>query len=136
MSAVNIFELATRQRLRFDTPKGALSVEDLWQLPLTSRTGAASLDGVAVDLYRELQAAGPVSFVESTTSANQVLAQLKFDIVKHMIDVRKAESEAAATARQKAETRQKLMGIIDAKRDADLQSKTVEELQAMLAATA
>jgi hypothetical protein len=38
---MNIFEQATRAKIRFSTPVGMLSVEDLWDLPLTSTQGQA-----------------------------------------------------------------------------------------------
>ena len=34
---MNIFEQAARQAFRFESPKGFLTVEDLWNLPLTQR---------------------------------------------------------------------------------------------------
>ena len=43
---MNIFEQATRQAFRFESPKGFLTVEDLWNLPLTNNTGRANLDGI------------------------------------------------------------------------------------------
>lgn len=33
---ISIFEQASRQKLRFETSAGKLSIEDLWDLPLTS----------------------------------------------------------------------------------------------------
>ena len=50
--AVNIFEQASRNKLRFDTNiKGVISTEDLWDLPLTSDTGRVNLDDIAKALY-------------------------------------------------------------------------------------
>ena len=42
----NLFLQATREKFRFESSKGDLSVEQLWDLPLTSRTGF-DLDTVA-----------------------------------------------------------------------------------------
>jgi hypothetical protein len=42
----NLFERATRLKLRFSTNKNEITVEDLWELPLQSKTGF-DLDNVA-----------------------------------------------------------------------------------------
>lgn len=126
---MSMFEKATRQSLRFDTAKGQLSVEDIWQLPLTSKSGV-SLDAIAVDLYKKLQNEN-VSFVGATTSNNASL-QLKFDIVKHIIDVRKAENEAAATAAATAARRQQILALIEQKKNEQLSGLSVDELEKLL----
>ena len=45
---MNLFEIASRKKLRIPTTKGDLTVEQLWDLPLKS-TGL-SLDKIAIDL--------------------------------------------------------------------------------------
>ena len=41
----DIFKQATKLKLRFSSVRGDLTVEDLWDLPLTSKSNL-SLDGV------------------------------------------------------------------------------------------
>lgn len=44
-----MFEKASRMKLRFNTQRGVLSVEDLWDLPLIQ------LDNIAIALNKKLQ---------------------------------------------------------------------------------
>jgi hypothetical protein len=127
-----MFEKAARLKLRFETCQGCLSAEDLWDLPLTSNRGRANLDEIAIALHGQLQRSS-VSFVNDDDKPNELI-QLRFDVVKHVIDVRKAENKAAADAHAKAEQKQKLLGILARKQDEELEGKTREELEAMIAA--
>ena len=85
-----MYEKALRMKLRFETPQGPLTVEDLWDLPLqTTRANRASLDDVARGLHLQLKSGADISFVD-TAKKSDPTAQLKFDIAKHIIDVRLA----------------------------------------------
>lgn len=124
-----MFEKATRLKLRFNTVRGIVNVEDLWDLPLT---GQVSLDELAVRLHNELrESAGQVSFV-SPSSSDDSLLQLKFDVVKHILDVRVSERDARKVEADRASQKQKLLGILARKQDAELEGKTTEELSAMI----
>ena len=127
-----MFEKASRQKLRFDTPKGQLSVEDLWDLPLYSLTGKANLDDIARVLDANLKAGTSKSFVNKATSADEVL-KLKFDIVIHVINTRLDEREAANKIAEKREQKQKIMAIIEQKKDAALSEASLADLEQMLA---
>ncbi len=128
---MNIFEQATRQKLRFDTPKGVLGVEDLWDLPLTSNTGRANLDDIAGNLDTELKSSARTSFVSPETQTNELL-QLEFDVVIHIISTKISEHKAAQDAADTREKKRKILAIIDAKQDQALTAASLEDLQAML----
>lgn len=126
------FEQAARMKLRFETAKGLLSVEDLFDLPLTSATGRANLDDIAKSINRQLRAsAEETSFVEPHQPRKEDELQVAFDVVKHVIDSKVAERTAASEALKKRETKAKILEIIATKQDAELQGKSLEELRAM-----
>lgn len=125
----NIFEQATRQVLRFDSPIGQLTVEDLWTLPLSAtRANKPNLDDIAVALNKQLKGTEE-SFVSN--KKKDAILQLKFDIVKRIITVRMEENEAKTAEVQKASKREKLDELIAKKQDEKLENLSVEELQAM-----
>lgn len=127
-----MFEKATKQRLRFDTVKGLLSVEDLWELPLISRSNSADLDTVAKTVSKELKVTEEESFVKPVTVSNTAL-NLKLEIVKHIIAVKLQEKENRENVAEKDRKKSRLLEIIDKKQDQELESKTVDELKKDLA---
>jgi hypothetical protein len=126
----NIFEKASRLKLVFEVKTGVLFVSDLWELPLTSQTGKVNLDDMARELNEKLGEA-KVSFVDKPARKNALL-QLQFDIVKHIIKVRLKERDELAEASKKAERKQKIMEIIELKKDESLKGMSLEELKAAL----
>lgn len=122
-----MFEKASRLKIRFDTSQGQLDVEDLWDLPLTSNN-RANLDDVARKLSKQVKESETESFVVKPAKANEITL-LKFDIVKHVIEVRLAENEAAAITRANKERKQKILAIIANKQDEQLATSSIEDLQ-------
>lgn len=130
---LNLFEQATRARLGFVTRVGVLNTEQLWSLPLQSDVGRPNLDDIAKDLNATMKEE-TTSFVEpEATNTRAKTAELMLAVVKRVIEVRVAERKAANEAKQKAETKQKIMGILAEKKDGELKNKSAEELEAMLA---
>lgn len=125
-----MFEQASRLKLRFETPRGVLAVEDLWDLPLTSTRGV-SLNDIAIGFHHQLKH-DTISFVDDDERPDPRL-QLSFDIVKHVINVKKAENKAALEARERAEKKQKIMALIARKQDEGLEAKSEDELREMMA---
>ena len=130
---MEIFEQGSRLKLRFDTPKGMLTVEDLWDLPLSSTVGRPNLDDVARGLHRQLKDTAEESFVSRPVQTDAAV-QLAFEIVKRVIEVRLTETEAARSKAENKAKKQRLLELIAHKQDEALGAKSVEELQGMVEA--
>ena len=126
---MSIFEQGTRAKLRFTTPNGMLGIEDLWDLPLTSRR--ANLDDIARYLDAELKSSASVSFVKEGSETNAA-TKLAFDVVLHIINVKLAEQKAASLAADNREKKQRIMAIIEQKQAEALSASSIEDLQQML----
>ena len=126
---MNLFEIASRKAFRFDSTRGPLATEDLWQLPLLSKTNF-DLNTVATGVNAALKAVAEESFVATRTNPGRVDLETKLEIVKHIIAVRIAENEAKTNAALVAEKRAKLVAILGDKQDEALKSKTAAEIQA------
>ncbi len=127
-----LFIRAAKLKLRFTSPQGMLAVENLFDLPLTSKSGRANLDDIAKSLYGTLKSDNQISFVDDTPQEKPV-EQLAFEIVKYVIEVKKAERTAAAAAAERSATRQKIMALIEQKKDAAMGEKSLEDLTSLLA---
>lgn len=129
-----IFEQASRKKLRFAVQGvGILTVEDLWDLPLQSKT-KPNLDTLAMGLHAQIkEAEGETSFVKPETNGVSEQLTLSFEIVKHIIGVKVAERDTAAAARDKAEKKQKLLGLLAQKQDEELTNLSIDEIKAKIA---
>ncbi len=108
----NLFERASRIGLRVASSKGMLMVEDLWSIPLTSKTGALNLDEIAGELNKQLEKQPKKSFVNPDASTVDLALQLAFDIVLHIINVHVAENQQVVQAKARYDQKQQLLAII------------------------
>lgn len=122
---MNIFEQASRAKLRFDTQVGMLTTEDLWSLPLTSKT-KVNLDDIAIGLSAQLKATSE-SFV-SASKTDEVLS-LKLEVVKHIIGVRVAENNDRLEAEKRRQQREQIQSLIARKESESLESLSLDELR-------
>lgn len=125
MKTINLFELATRMKLRFPF-RGTITVEDLWDLSLKN------LDLVFKALNAEAKQANEESLL-ATKSDEDVILEAKIAIVRHIVDVKQTEAaEAAAAAKNEAQATQ-IRQLIAKKQTKALEEMPIEALQAMLA---
>lgn len=128
-----LFEQATRKKLRFSTVSGTLSVEDLWDLPLTSKN-FLNLDTLAQALNAQVkETEGTISFVTPEKSPKNEELELSFEIVKHIIAVKVAERDARKDANERADKKQKLLALLDKKENEQLEGLSAEELRKQIA---
>jgi hypothetical protein len=117
---MNIFERAAREKTRFNF-KGLISAEDLWDLSLEN------LDSIWCELEAELEKL-PRRSLLATGIDQRGEIEFKQEIIKHIVDTKKIESEARAAAKSNSEKKQMILDIIQAKQNEDLKAKSVEEL--------
>ena len=122
-----MFEVASREKLRFGTVSGNIGAEDLWDMPLTSRRCGASLDDLAKDLNRQVKADGEESFVVKKSAKNSTL-ELAFEIVKHVIKVKMAEADASEKAAENKAKKEQILSIIADKQSDELKGKSIKDL--------
>lgn len=118
------FMQASKMKLRIESTKGLLTVEQLWDLSLID------LDKLAVSLERK-KSISAKTFLDVKTEADEV-AKLKFDIVLEVLETKVKEDTAARKALEDKEHNQKILGILAKKKDDSLEKMTIEELEAQL----
>ena len=124
MAEINLFEVATRKKLRFNY-HGRLSVEDLWELPVEK------LDSI----YKSLNAEAKKETEESllhTKSKEAELLTVKIDIVKYIVTVKLEEVKAREAAMEQKKYRQRIAEIIAEKKDEQLKNLSIEELEKLI----
>ena len=124
METNKMFEIAVRNKFRFPF-KGAISVEDLWDLSVQQ------LDGIFKTLNSQEKKAQEESLLETRTPEDEVL-KIKIEIIRHIVAVKLDEANQAERAKETRDQKQKILGILAEKQDENLRNKTPEELRAML----
>lgn len=131
---VDIFQEATKQKLRFDSSIGDLSIEQLWDLPLTTTRNRPCLDAIAQAVNRQLRECSEESFVNSSPDPRKSELTLKLDILKAIIAAKQQENAAKTQRAQLESERERLRAILETKKAQALETLSVEEIEARLAA--
>ena len=120
----NLFEIATRNRYRFNY-KGVMTVEDLWSLRVED------LDTIFKALNRQKKTADEDSLLATKSAEDQDLAN-KIDIVKYIVSVKLAEAADRVSAAEKKAQRDKILEIVAKKKDKALEDMDIEDLMKKL----
>ena len=128
---MEIFKKASKKKLRFNTNRGVLSVEMLWDLPkeeirelvIKAREAAKKSSGQVSD--------AELSFLDAP-KAKATDDELRFEILKDIYLTKKnAEEKALKKAEIKANNK-KVLELIARKQDEALEKKSIKELEKML----
>lgn len=118
------WQLVTRGKVRFQTSRGPLSVEQLWDLSLTD------LDALAVQLEQETKKKVR-SFLKVKTKEDKV-AKAMFDVALDILNTKVEEQEAAEEARSNKEHNEKIFALIEQKQTENLSKLSISELKKQL----
>lgn len=123
---MNIVLSALKQNVRYSTSKGMLNTEQLFDISM------ADLARAIKDSHKilgESSLGDELSFLGSTTvsAANQT-EQLRFEIMKEVYQLRKAELDLVKQAKEIKEHNAKIDALIAQKQDESLTSMSIEDL--------
>jgi len=118
------FKVATREGFRYQTAKGSLTTEQLWSLSLTE------LNDLAVSLDKQYEESGKKSFLVKR-SVKDKTTKFKFDIVLDILNTLQEEEERKQKAEDKLHN-EKILALIQDKKEESLKNKSEKELEKML----
>lgn len=123
----NLFYQASRNKMRWESTRGLLTVEDLWDLSLEE------LNEIAKDLFKKVNTGAEINFIKKEETVDK-LAEAKFEIARVVIDVKLREADERQNAEVRRQKKQKIMELIARKEEEDLGKLDTDELRDMLAA--
>lgn len=121
---MDIFKYAIKNKLRFNY-KGVCTVEDLYDIPLTS------LDRMYGELKKQQKGFGEDSLLNKKSSEEKEVG-IKIEIIENIVADRFADIDKAKKAQQIREKNRRIAEIIADKEDAALHEMSLEDLKAML----
>lgn len=131
---MDIYKYAAQNGLRFQSTRGLITVEQLFQMPLKTVSNF-DLDTVARAVNNELKEHSEESFVEAATISQRTKhLEVMLEIVKDVIKTKQVEAAAAENRVKKSIERRKILDALTAKKDQALTAASVEDLEKQLAA--
>lgn len=125
----NIYKKALQDNLRFETPKGVLTTEQLFSLGMEDLDIACRKAAAVVK--KEQTVDDSLAFLEGKDNSDS-LAVLRFEILKDVYLTKKEDRERVILDEDKKKQRALIASIIAKKRNEKLESMTIEELESLL----
>ena len=121
---MELFAQATRNKLRFASVKGLITTEDLWSLNLQA------LNTIAVELNKQLKELPEESFIDE--NPKDEILQLKFDVVRYIIDVKKLEKKEREQELERKKAKEELLELRKEKQKELMKGMSLEEIDKQL----
>ena len=126
-----MYKKASRLKLRFESSRGPLTAEMLWDLKITE---LKTMVKAQAEKLQKLERPGDaLSFVEEIITSNETkeieIEKLRFDILKDVFITRKDEAKDAAADVKKKEELSHLREILRDKKEEELKKLSAEELE-------
>jgi len=131
--SMNLFEYATRSKLRFASVRGELTVEQLWDVPLRTRDDF-NLNSIAKAASKAWKEISEESFVETARTPEHARREMALETVKYVIEVKLAEEAADKKRADNKLEKEKLLKILAEKQEGKLSELSERELQKRIAA--
>lgn len=124
MTTENLFEMATRSKMRFPSTKGELSVEDLWDL------SDKDLDVVYKNLKDQEVKSSEESLLDDANVDPKLTAAI--GIVRYIFTTKRNEKLAEKERINKKLTQKKYIDALSKKQDEAIEKMSEAELRAMI----
>lgn len=125
MTTENLFEIATRNKMRFPSTKGELSVEDLWDL------SDKDLDVVYKNLKDQEVKSSEESLLDDANVDPKLTAAI--GIVKYIFTTKRNERLEEKELIDKKRNQQLYIDALSRRKLKDIDNMSVEELEAKIA---
>lgn len=131
MEHYELIAKAVISHARFPSPRGNLTVEDLFDLPLSSTT-VLDLETVAQTLYKKMQELPKLSFTGGNAK-DAADAAFKLDVVKTVIAYKQAERDKVHSESVRSQDLQTLLAEKSRRKEASITEISDEDLDKEIA---
>ena len=130
----DLFKKATKQNVVYPTTKGVLTLNDLWNIPLESKSPTAvTLDSILVSLDTELRKEkASTSFINKSSTSTASVKQLAFDVAHEILVERLEDKKANETRLAENQRKDRIKELIVEKKEDNLKNLSLEELEKLV----
>lgn len=127
-----MYKIASRKKLRIQTNRGMLSVEQLWDLSKEDIGELAKSIRKSINDQKGVTGDSELDFLKPSAQTEETIDELTFRILKDIYQTKQAEEDMAHRRAAARENNRKILELIAKKQDQELENKSIEELEKML----
>ena len=127
-----MYKIASRKKLRIQTNRGMLSVEQLWDLSKEEIGELAKSIRKRINDQKGVTGDSELDFLKPSAQTEETIDELTFRILKDIYQTKQAEEDKAHCRAAARENNRKILELIAKKQDQELENKSIEELEKML----